>query len=302
MKARALFTAVLLAIAIVSAAAAQDQCVLVDFEEFEPDVVVTESQGVTFEEDEFRTFPGDCTPQVDCPCDDDDLSFPGAGNILIAQEPDSQCTPDDSRFGALFMITPTFISEGFSGVVYDVEEGDTLRIYLDGQLVLEESHEGGDNEYIEWSTDVIGDYLEIECVGTCAIDDLEFCPTSEPVLGAGCLEDGSCIDEITEEDYYALDLAIDDQWQEGANCDELDCEIPPVIGAGCLTDGSCVDQISEEDYYALDLALENGWQEGANCDELDCETPVPAIPWPALPILGLLSLVAVGWWLGRLPE
>lgn len=169
-----------LAVLIAVAAWGQEQCLFVDFEEFDSDVVVTESMGVTFTPGpgypgEFRTFPADCTAGVDCPCDDDDLSFPGQGNILIKQESDSQCTPDDDRNGALFQIDPPWVFQSVSGKMFDIEEGDNLVIYLDGDIVHEGTYPGGDNELVPWSVEVIGDFVEIECLGTCAVDDLEFC-------------------------------------------------------------------------------------------------------------------------------
>ncbi|MDW3096168.1 MAG: VPLPA-CTERM sorting domain-containing protein [Gammaproteobacteria bacterium] len=84
---------------------------LIDFEDGMPGDIITNStiDGATFSVTgqgntsgnprELILFNSDCTQNVDCTGGDNDLSFPGAGNILIISQDNNFNNPNDSASG-----------------------------------------------------------------------------------------------------------------------------------------------------------------------------------------------------------
>ncbi|MHC5114081.1 MAG: hypothetical protein ACYTGP_06600 [Planctomycetota bacterium] len=85
-------------------------------------------------------------------------------------------------------------------------------------------------------------------------------------LGACCLCDGTCIDDIPEDLCEANPLF--ESWTDGASCADVDCE---PIGACCLCTGVCIDDTTQLECFGLPDA--ERWEMCTPCDELvpECE-------------------------------
>jgi hypothetical protein len=171
---------------LIAAAVFGQECTVIDFEEFAPNSIVLQSKGVTFSPHQYRTFPSDCVGD-ECPCEDPDLSFPGQGNTLIQQEATSDCTPDDEIEGAYMEIVLPFPVDEISGWIGDSEEGTTIYGLLGDEQIWDGYWQMGDNESVVWAKSGVIDRLILECGGSCAIDDLTFCPTPVPTMPSGVL-------------------------------------------------------------------------------------------------------------------
>jgi hypothetical protein len=179
---RLVFATLLLAL-VSPAWGSTELCTVVDFEEFEPNEIITISKGVAFDPHEYRTYPSDCVGDA-CPCDDADLSFEGHGNTFIKQEESSSCSPDDDGEGMYAKATfPEVVGE-VTLWVGDSEEGTTIKGVLGNQVVWERFVQMGDNESVTLTQAGMIDGLVIECGGSCALDDLTFCPPPPvPTMG-----------------------------------------------------------------------------------------------------------------------
>ncbi len=83
-----------------------------------------------------------------------------------------------------------------------------------------------------------------------------------PATGACCLKDGSCEDDLTEEECTDREGV---QWHQGMPCGAVECPIPK--GACCMPDGECFEEFTKEKCDAN----RGEWHEGKACNEVECQ-------------------------------
>ncbi len=156
-------------------------------------------------------------------------------------------SPDDAPSGDP-RLTLNFSAVGpvtlHSITILDIDQNPNARIYLytpaNGLITSFAIPNTGDNGKVILSLGPTGNVgkIVIYLKGSGGVDNLIFSgpPTTQPVTGACCLPDGSCIDDIT-----SANCTLQNGIFQGVDslCSGVTCPQPK--GACCLPNGSCVE-------------------------------------------------------------
>lgn len=120
-------------------------------------------------------------PASNCTGGDTDLYQPTQGNVLIISEDGDSSDPDDDGRGGIIEFDFSSFGGGFvsvgSLVLIDAEEGGTVTLYRDGEIIDQTFLGGvsdGEMEY-RFVSEVSGvDFMRIELGGSGAIDDIGY--------------------------------------------------------------------------------------------------------------------------------